>query len=421
MSEPTDLCAEVDASVAVVNCCPTQSNRQRARLLALLRPSHLASPSDVPRLLQSLSKGKWSARDKEELVDAVSGMMSAPAEDDEKGSGQQDFTTMPKFLMAAQWDRLRGGSGEELDLFGQFLQSLGCRNPCERACRIVTCLLMLCTETWERIQMMNSSVFQPMYDSTKKHLKSQLQGVPPFKNLPATPAVLKTKHPKFYSELYKYDGPAACPFSLHQIEFLRSQIRCRGGKKAAQTQVVRRMQSLEGSSNAWDAMAGVLQQTVAQFMEGQGRILDCLTQGGPGPSQPRLSNLRFFNRRLPPSLGDQPSETRSGEAPVVACVAETEATEAGAPEPEATTAGATEPEATEAAEEDQVEEPPQKKVKLPKPTGKEAMDAVLQAMSNRKDADDGPKKPTLPCATTTLKRPAAAKQKKRVFWNLERS
>ena len=305
-------------------------------------------------------------------------------------------------------------------------------NPCEKTCRIATCLLMLCTETFERIQTYNSSVFQPMFDSTKKHLKDNLKGVPPFKHLPATPAKLKESQPNFYSELYASEGPAACPFTQPQIDFIKAQIRCRGGKKAAQTQVVRRMQSLEGSSNAWDAMAGVLQQTVAQVMEGQGRILDCLTQGGPGPSQPTLSNLRIFTRKPPPVLGDRPSETPSGAAPAVAGVPETsgapvpEATTAGAREPEATTAGATtagarEPEATEAAEEDQVEEPPQKKVKLPKPTGKEAVDAVLKAMSNRKVADADPKKPTLPCAETTLKRPAAAKTKQRVFWNVERT
>ena len=127
---PTDLCAEVDASVAVVNCSKgdaleKQSNRQRARLIALFGKSRLPSPSDVPRLLQSLAKGQWSPRDKEQLVDAVSGMMSAPAADacDEKGSGQQDFTTFFKFLSACQWDRLQEGSGEELEFLSLVLHS----------------------------------------------------------------------------------------------------------------------------------------------------------------------------------------------------------------------------------------------------------------------------------------------------------
>ena len=78
-----------------------------------------------------------------------------------------------------------------------------------------------------------------------------------------------------------------------------------------------------------------------------------------------------------------------------------------------------------------MEEPPSKKRKEPKPTGKQAMDAVLKAMENRKDgavapdADptkakgNGTSKPTpvLKSKTTpVVKRPAS-----RVFWHVERS
>ena len=59
---------------------------------------------------------------------------------------------------------------------------------------------------------MNSSILQPMYENTKRYLKDNLKGVPPFKHLPATPEKLQQSLPTFYSELYKSEGPAACPF-----------------------------------------------------------------------------------------------------------------------------------------------------------------------------------------------------------------
>ena len=413
-----DVCAEADASVAVLNSCQgaareTQSTLQRARLIALLGKSRLSSPSDVPKLLQSLSKGKWSPRDNQQLVDAVSGMMSAPAADacEQNGSAQQDFTTFFKFLSASQWDRVQKASGEEVEVLRLILQSLGCRNPCEKTCRIATCILLLCTDAFDRIQTMTTALLQPMYENTKRYLKDNLKGVPPFRHLPATPEKLQESHPTLHSELYKSEGPTRCPFSLQQIEFIREKIHCRGGKRIAQTQMqqvqMRRMQSLEGSSGSFDAMAGILQQTVSQFMTGQSKLLDCLNQGRP--SQPSFP-LKVFSRRPPPSgmpsetplaIKDQPSETPD--------------------EPE--TASAPEPEATEPAEEDNVKEPPSKKRKEPKPTGKQAMDAVLKAMEKRKDGavapDADPTKATGKSKTTpVVKRPAGAS---RVFWNLERS
>ena len=207
------------------------SSRQKDKIVQLLG-LEVVPTAAVPMLLSLVAETCFVDAHKHEINAALEASATSP----ERGHvtnhvhSHQNFTSFPSFLTQSRWDRLRSGSEDCMALLVESLDELGCRSPCEQTVRHATAVLVLCTESPERIRCLNTAALKSLFLAMKRALKSGLnaKAVAPIKHLPATPEKMKALYATLYVNLFPEEAPTKCPFSPGDYEYVLSNIRCRG-------------------------------------------------------------------------------------------------------------------------------------------------------------------------------------------------
>ena len=292
----------------------------------------------------------------------------------------------------------------------------------------MTSILVLLSEGWDRAQTLPTAMLTPTYQMVKKHLQKELTGVPPLQHLPLKPADLKRELPTLYAELFKTEGPAACPFAAQKVEFVASQIRCRGGRAgssaAAPPGLMQRQASMpcmQQLQTPMDNMASFLMQSMCMAMQGNMRPGGLQLQQA-SRSLPRLLDVPRRGASVHPALRDhEPAQLEELAEDAASAVAP--GTPAGGGMTLLSTEGAIVESGAAAdlmpVESPEPEPPKKKKLKPAKVTGHAALAIVLDTMDKRSAAkkveEASPaagtkvmKKPGMAAAQKVLKKPAAA-------------
>ena len=278
------------AAVAFVNACKgtplwvAQSETQAKSVCAMLSKVRLTSRV-VPEVLTQLMKGEWLETDRGALIAAVDAASKsiAPVNQPKPLGQKQDFTSFVHFLSESQWASFRDDGLDAVELIMSYLGALGCRNPSEPTCRAITAAVCMSTESWDKLQIMPSELYRPLYTRIKASVK-RMKGEAPFQHLPPRPEILKALHPGFYDALYPGDHqPVKSPFPLHQEQFVLSQIRCRGGSPPTAALRLTQQSNQDMSSAAgMQGMVNMVMQGMQQMAESQRLMMQSIQCGGGG-------------------------------------------------------------------------------------------------------------------------------------------
>mgnify|MGYP001498873034 CR=1 FL=1 len=251
------------------------SRTQRDALLETVQRNPL-SPEEQASCSELAMSVHWHEIDRAAIAQAFIPASKA------KRCKMQNFETLHEYLTELEMSHLMSNAvsmtAKEDIILGRAL-TLGCRCPSEGSLKYFTSLILVVSESKEKLLVLSPQQKVDQKTHVKALFKQRMRGLdkPPvyLTELPVSPLQLRSDHPEFFEAVYKDDcKPSKCNIDLKQAHMVSNSFKCRGNPSSASLPSSPTLQLDGGGYGQLERFAGTMIDNLCRMQANQQRADD---------------------------------------------------------------------------------------------------------------------------------------------------